>query len=271
MPAKRKKRAKASGGSGVCPKVGLLDVVDLDCMASVLSSPAMCCRVGAVALALTACSCRMLGLKGQRDGKGGESTSPSMAVKAAQDFAKEEFGVTRLPLFPHDEASCVPDDKGHWDWPRMLYWVSGAIRVGRQHAHKSISDGVNVAIKALDVQESLGKAFPHALVLVEPGVYEETVQLENELNGGDRLSIWGCDRETVDARVRTKEKQKVDWRGPAGPDTPSGAALELFFGESCVGSLIHVDGMSISSVTSCSVVCDGGRHVRVYRCDLSCE
>jgi parallel beta-helix repeat protein len=99
------------------------------------------------------------------------------------------------------------------------------------------------------------------LVLVEPGVYEEGL----EVDGGQRVSIWRCDRESESNK---KEMAKLEWR--------SRDEDVLFMGG---WPSVSVNGMRMSAVKSegydgggfnC-VFADGGATLSLELCDLTCE
>ena len=188
--------------------------INLDCIASVLSSRTMCMDPdGARCLALMARCCRLIGLKGQLDGKGKDSPAPSIVVKIAQD-ACAELGVRRLPLSMGDG----------WCWSRMLAWASDAVRVGSMCKLKTIKEGVIAAEKKQRSVEQVSGILAEGsgLVLVEPGMYPEPVimSVEEEAGGGNgggtdttktlgtlRVSIWRCDRAVSESNK--KDMQKV--------------------------------------------------------------
>ena len=195
MPTPRQKLASTSAAAPGS-NLSLLDI-GVDGIACVLSLLATPCPVGARALSLVARTCKLVGLKGQLDGKGKASVVPSMAMKIAQEACKE-LGVRRLPLTMGDR----------WCWSRMLSWLSQAVRVGAQCGLKTIKAGFEAAQEKQEEIENAGGALVEGsvLVLVEPGVYEEEGL---KVDGGQRVSIWRCDRESESNK---KEMAKVEWR-----------------------------------------------------------
>ena len=185
----------------------LTESLDVDCIACVLSSCAQahrglilvgCRSDGARALSLMARSCRLLGLKGQLDGKGRESTALSMTGTIAQELCKEA-GVCRLPLTMG----------AGWCWSRMLYWLADAVRVGPHHELKTVQGGIRAARKVQVAMERAGGALVEGsvLVLVEPGVYKEA---GSDVDDCNRVSIWRCDRQSSKGDVLKVEWTSVD-------------------------------------------------------------
>jgi hypothetical protein len=90
----------------------------------------------------------------------------------------------------------------------MLSWLSQAVRVGPQCELKTIKSGVEAAWEnQTEVEEDGGDIVEGSvLVLVEPGVYEEGLEVDDD---GQCVSIWRCDRESESNK---KETQKVEWK-----------------------------------------------------------
>ena len=143
MLTRRQKRATTSAAA---PGSNLsLTIIGVDGIACVLALLATPCPVGARALSLMARACKLVGLKGQLNNLGKDSTEPSMVVQIAQDACKE-LGVRRLPLTMGDR----------WCWSRMLSWLSEAVRVGAQCGLKTIEDGVEAARRKQEEIEGEG-------------------------------------------------------------------------------------------------------------------
>ena len=85
---------------------GCLIQIGVDGIACVLSSTAMRCPVGARALSLMARACKLVGLKGQLDNTGKDSTEPSMAMKIALESCRQ-LGVRRLPFMIGDSHAVL--------------------------------------------------------------------------------------------------------------------------------------------------------------------
>ena len=229
-------------------------IIGADAIACVLALLATPCPIGARALSLMARTCKLVGLKGQLDNLSKDSTEPSMVVQIAQDACKE-LGVHRLPLAMGDD----------WCWSRMLSWLSQAVRVGAQCELKTIEDGVDAADGKVDLIKDDGDVLVESslLVLVEPGVYEEEVL---QVDGGQRVSIWRCDRE---GESNKKEMQKAEWR--------SGDGWTLVVNDEA--TVVSVNGMHMSAVKSegydgegfsCVLAEDEGT-LCLEGCDLTCE
>ena len=94
---------------------------------SICLSKTMCSPEGGVALGLLSQTCTVFG---KADKKGGTA----LVSQWTQQYCKEA-GVRRLPLTMGDG----------WCWPRMLSWLSQAVRVGAQCELKTIKAGVEAA------------------------------------------------------------------------------------------------------------------------------
>ena len=215
----RKQKLRNTSAAAAGSTLSLLDI-NFDNIACVLSSETMRCPDGARGLGLMACACRMIGLKGQLDGKGRDSREPAMAAGLAQIMCKA-LGVKSLP---------VTLGSG-WCWPRMLAWVSEAVRVSPNPVRgecKTIREGIRSSCQKQKQLASSGvrAAEGCVLCLVEPGVYEEAICLSDHahydemaysnynkaavfnLCPGSRVSIWASEREST-----LKEgKLQVEWR-----------------------------------------------------------
>jgi parallel beta-helix repeat protein len=145
----------------------------------------------------------------------------------------------------------------------MLSWLSQAVRVGPQCELKTIEEGVEAARGKQEEIEADGADLMEGsmLVLVEPGVYEEGLKVD----GGQRVSIWRCDRESESNK---KEMAKLEWRS-------RDEEVLIMVG----GSSVSVNGMHMSALKSegydggrfnC-VDADGAATLSLELCDLTCE
>jgi parallel beta-helix repeat protein len=145
----------------------------------------------------------------------------------------------------------------------MLSWLSQAVRVGAQCELKTIKAGVEAAMgKQEDIEDDGGDLVEGSvLVLVEPGVYEEGLEVDD----GQRVSIWRCDRESESDK---KEMAKVEWRSRDEEVLAMPSA-----------STVSVNGMHMSAVKSEGYDGDGfncvdahaGATLSLELCDLTCE
>lgn len=197
LPHKKQKMSNTSASVDDGNTLASLMVLNADCIACVLASPAMCCPDGARGLALMARSCRLIGLKGYLDGQVGKvSATPSMAVKVAQDMCKA-LGVLKLPM------SMQGTD--NWSWSRMLCWASDAVQVGPLHELKTIKDGLAAVVTKHASISGAKLVEGSVLMLVEPGVYDEAVLINEP---GINVTLRACERES-DSRKGIM--QKMEW------------------------------------------------------------
>ena len=147
----------------------LLDL-PLELLHSICLSKTMCSPEGGVSLSLLSRTCTVFG-------KAAVKGELSMLSQWSQRLCKEA-GVRRLPLTMGDG----------WCWSRMLSWLSQAVRVGAQCELKTIKAGVEAARGKQEEIEGDGGALVEGsvLVLVEPGVYEEGLEVDD----GQCVSIW---------------------------------------------------------------------------------
>jgi hypothetical protein len=179
--------AAAASPSGPCLLSGLPE----ELLHEICLSETMCSPEGGVGLSMLSRTCTAFG----KPEKKGEL---AMLQKWAQQYCKLA-GVRRLPVTMGE----------HWCWPRMLSWLSVGVRVGPQHGLKTIKEGIAAAKGKQDATEADGGAVVEdiVVVLVEPGVYEESIVVDGDY--GPSVSVWRCDRESESNK---EEMQKVEWR-----------------------------------------------------------
>jgi parallel beta-helix repeat protein len=174
--------------SSLCPLTDL----PVELLHSICLSKTMCSPEGGRSLSMLSRTCTIFGKVATQGGL-------SLVTQLAQTFCKDG-GVCRLPMTMGD----------FWCWSRMLSWLSQSVRVGPQHELVTIQHGVDAAWEKGDAIEAAGGHLVEGsvLVLVEPGVYEEGLFIDEEEDGLS-VSIWACDRESKTGKGET---QRVEWK-----------------------------------------------------------
>ena len=205
--------------------------------------------VRADSLSLLARTCTLFGKAAVKGGL-------SLSSQCAQAYCWT-LGVRRLPLTMGDG----------WCYPRMLSWLSQAVRVGAQCELKTIRAGVEFAAeRQCAVDDADGDLLEGSvLVLVEPGVYEEQ---RVRVVDGQRVSIWRCDR---GGESNKEEMQKVEWQ------SIDAGTLSVYGHASVSVSGMHMAAMKSKSgydSVGCGFNCvcaSAGGTLSLELCDLTCE
>ena len=253
--------------------MGSLTGVGADGLSSIFASPSLGgCPDGARGLALCGLTCKLMGWKGWVEGLKGMT----LVDRAIRDHLSE-LGIRRLPLTMGTG----------WCWSRMLHWASTAVRVGPPHELKSIQKGIESAESAVQIlsQQSgshpLARAESSVMVLVEPGLYQESVRLSEGC-----ATVWACDRESGEPVVwKSDGEHALCLTAAASAGTAAGTAAGSAGGTAAGGTIstvltVQVNGCRLSAanvdrageVDSVWATAGPGceMNITLERCDLTC-